>query len=148
MTMMRIHKYIPQKMYGFAIDDAGEQVFFHLGRFHPGEFETTPPPILGEPVDVELDLATASGERNKAPRADRVRRVSNPTQVEGIIETFDAERGYGFIVGEDNVTYHLHQSEVLNNRVPLPQQRARFYPGLRQNRPRACHVQVLRDGET
>jgi len=143
---MHVHKYIPHKMYGFAIDSSGEQTFFHLGSFHPGQFDLDPPPppILGEPVEVELDREKAD---NKARRASRVQRVQQPTALAGRVESFDTERGYGFIEGHDSVSYHLHRSEILNNRVPLPGNKVRFFAGIRQGRPRACHVLILREGD-
>ena len=33
---MRVHKYIPDRLFGFCVDDNGDQVFFHLATFHPG----------------------------------------------------------------------------------------------------------------
>jgi CspA family cold shock protein len=33
--------------------------------------------------------------------------------MEGKVRRFNAERGYGFITGEDNQTYFVHQSKIL-----------------------------------
>jgi len=55
---------------------------------------------------------------------------------------FDAQRGFGFVVGEDGVSYHLHTSEILDHKIPLKGQTVMFFPGVRQGRPRACHVKV------
>jgi len=156
--LMRVHKYIPDKLYGFAIDDRGQEIFFHLGVFDPGVTFGTParcsscpdkscswtsappPPVLGEAVEVEVDLESSIGK--KAPRADRVRRKHTPKAVHGEVETFDAVRGYGFVAGSDGVSYHLHKSEVLDGRLPTTNQAVSFFAGVRRGRPRACHVKV------
>jgi len=142
---MEVHKYIPSRLYGFVKGEDGREVFFHLGVFKPGAFPTDPPPppILGEPVLVEVGTQDSPDNRpGKAPRALSVVRVQEPVQFVGIVETFDTHRGYGFIVGEDGISYHLHNSEVLDGRTPLAGDRVRFYAGTRQGRPRACHVNV------
>ena len=80
----------------------------------------------------------------KAPRADRVERVTAPVMLVGEVESFDTQRRYGFIMGSDRVSYHLHESEVVDGRLPISGKRVIFFPGLREGRPRACHVQVCR----
>ena len=155
---MRVAKYIPDRLYGFAADDGGQEVFFHLGSFNPGApleapprcntcpnegcawRRMPPPPILGERVKVTVDVDTAAD--SKAPRADRVERLDTPKALSGTVETFDPLRGYGFVAGSDGVSYHLHKSEVLEGRIPLANQIVLFYAGMRQGRPRACHVKV------
>lgn len=153
---MRVHKYIPDRLYGFVIDGQGREAFFHLGSFDPGVLvdpptcasctdascawvDAPPPPILGEVVEVEVDL---SGTGDRAPRASRVHRLEAPKLIQGRVETFDSFRGYGFIIGADGVSYHLHKSEVLNGRLPTAEQKVSFFAGTRQGRPRACHVKV------
>lgn len=159
MSSWVIQKYIPDKLYGFALNGSSNQeVFFHLGVFRPGKMnlpetappckqcawpDVPPPPILGESVDVEV-ATRASDER--APKATSVTRILPPTPLSGIIETFDAARGFGFIAGSDGQTYHLHRSEVLEGRQPVTGAITIFFPGLRQNRPRACHVKVCHHG--
>jgi len=156
-----ILKYIPEKLYGFATDPrTDQQVFFHLGVFQPGVLnlpgkpppcpqslctwpEIAPPPILGEPV--RLSIAPSSEmtqQENQAPKATLVERLTSPTPLSGTVETFDASRGFGFILGSDGTTYHLHKSEVLDGRMPLPGRLTVFFPGIRQDKPRACHVRV------
>lgn len=146
---MRVVKYIPEKFYGFCEDDLGHQVFFHLRNFHgisqgtetqKGEFI---PPVLGEGVEVET-VAPLPSQGAKAPKALTVRRLLCPHILKGRVETFDPQRGYGFIVGENGQDYHLHSSEVLNGSLPLPGDQVSFYPGLRQEKLRACHVKVCR----
>jgi cold shock CspA family protein len=154
---MRVHKYIPDRLYGFAVDDQGQEVFFHLGAFGPGTdfgppegcgscpdtgcswVDAPPPPILGESVEVTVDLSSQDG---RAPRAERVRRLLTPRVIRGEVETFDPLRGYGFVVGVDGISYHLHRSEVLDGRLPTANQSVLFFAGVRQGRPRACHVKV------
>lgn len=140
--VMRIYKYIPEKMYGFAIDGTF-QVFFHLEIFSPGPYATPPvPPILGERVEVVLK----SGEtliQHPAPRASRVVRLDVPVAIRGFVSSFRESQGYGYIVGDDGASYYLHRSEVLNGRLPLDGQRVSFYLGHRQGKPRACFVSIL-----
>ena len=156
---MRVFKYIPERLYGFTVDDAGLQVFFHLGIFTPGTTwkehafciscpftrcswcTTPPPPILGEPVDVSVNLSRVP-EGEKAPRATKVARIASPVVVKGLVETFDVHRGYGFIAGEDSRSYHLHKSEIQDGRLPRTGQVVMFYAGMRQGKPRACHIKV------
>lgn len=140
---MRIFRYYPDKLYGFCQGDKGEEFFFHLSAFHPGDsLDDLPiPPILGEPVLVEGDLSNGQG---KAPRALSVTRLNPPRLLTGVVDSFDPSRHYGFICGEDGVDYHLHDSEVQEGRMPSKGASVEFYPGLREGRPRACHVKVLR----
>ncbi|MEL7341257.1 MAG: cold shock domain-containing protein [Bacteroidota bacterium] len=134
---MKVHKYLPQKFFGFCIDEYGTQVFFHLNDFQ-GEGVA---PIVGESVEVDADLKTYSPGA-KAPKAKSVSRVDEPVYVKGTVEMFDGNKDYGFIKGDDDVTYHLHRSEVLENKVPSLHQRVGFYAGVRKDRPRACYVDL------
>lgn len=165
--LMRIHKYIPERLYGFTVDSEGLQVFFHLGAFQPGLpakspliggheskhpscqsctresclwAESPPPPVLGEPVQVEVEIDPV--DTGKAPRATKVLRIQTPLALRGLVETFDATRGYGFIKGDDGTSYHLHQSELLDGRIPRTGQSVMFYAGIRLDKPRACHIKV------
>lgn len=143
---MRIHKYIPNKLYGFTIDNSDFQVFFHLGQFKPYRKDgnilpNQPPPILGEPVLVSF---YQNDTTNKAPKAVNVERVQQPKKIMGTVESYDHSRGYGFIMGEDGVSYHLHNSEILNSRFPLQGEKVNFYAGIRLGKPRACHIEVIR----
>lgn len=155
---MQVHKYIPDRLFGFAIDEQDHQVFFHLGAFRPGTrmpdrtctgcppggcmWTTTPaPPILGERVLVHVDSIDLD-ERGKAPRATLVQRLDDPVALEGRVDTYSPHNGFGFIEGDDGHSYHLHPSEVMDGRMPLPGQTVRFYAGTRQGRGRACHVRI------
>ena len=153
LTQMRVSKYLPDKLFGFAADSRME-VFFHLGSFDPKGLRSghpkegivgwewvSPPPILGELVSVTLPDTLSV---DKAPRALRVERLEIPVAVTGEVEAFDPLRGYGFIKGSDGVSYHLHRSEMLGGHMPLPGNTVIFYAGTRQDRPRACHVKVFR----
>ncbi len=155
---MRVSKYVPAKLYGFTVDpSSGQQAFFHLGAFQPGggwmehrrcqvcpregcSWVKPPPPILGERVMVEVDFHT--GQEGRAPRATQVVRATAPIAIEGTVEAFDIARAFGFAMGDDNISYHLHKSELLEDRIPIVNQRVMFYAGTRQGRPRACHVKV------
>ena len=156
---MRVLKYLPDKLYGFCRDDNGFEVFFHLANFQPGsDIETTrcrkcpgpprctlsldaPPPILGEEVRVVCEAGEPGG---KAPRAESVARLVVPRMIVGEVESFDAQRRYGFAMGSDRISYHLHESEVVDGRLPVAGRQIVFFPGLREGRPRACHVKVCR----
>lgn len=153
-------KYIPNRLFGFAGDDSGFEVFFHLGAFHPGPelldhprcnqcpndgcglSSTPPPPILGELVIATCDENPS--EATNRPRATSVSRITVPTQVAGIVDIYDPARGYGFVRGTDGVSYHLHQSEIADGRMPLTGGSVVFFAGMRNSRPRACHVRVCR----
>jgi len=153
-----VYRYYPEKLYGFCQSKAGE-FFFHLSSFQLGEDVgvcrcTTcpgepwcqvdthpPPPILGE-------LVTATGVMVRgetgAPRAIKVARLETPHMLTGVVEIFLTQKRYGFIRGSDGVEYHLHDSEVLDGRLPLKGSKVTFFPGQREDRPRACHVRVCR----
>jgi cold shock CspA family protein len=156
---MRVSKYLPEKLYGFTEGSSeADQVFFHLGAFDPkGAWMRTPrcslcprngcswalaapPPILGELV--EVTLCDGPQPEGKAPKALRVERMVAPQAISGTVETFDSQRGYGFLKGDDGKSYHLHRSEVAEGRIPLPGQLVMFYAGIRQGKPRACHVRI------
>ena len=162
---MQVAKYVPDGLYGFAEDEQGRRVFFHMGCFQPGReisevsaaecagcsCQGAPqpsPPILGEEVDVflpegvDLDVEEEENTKGSAPRAERVERVNTPRLVWGTVDTFSSTRGYGFIVGDDQVSYYLHRSEVLERKMPLKGHRVLFYAGCRQGKPRACHVRI------
>lgn len=154
---MFVAKYIPDRLFGFVFDpDNDREIFFHLGDFNPkGPWPglehtcprsrtlvfnwTAPPPILGEPVDVVLREGLPEG---RAQRAARVTRIHAPTLLQGIVESFEPPHGYGFARGTDGVTYHLHKSEMIGPMTPLPGNTVTFFAGLRQGRPRACHVHI------
>lgn len=155
-VQMRVHKYIPDKLYGFLVGVEGE-VFFHLGEFKPGSGQQVTstcskcppggcawsqmpvPPVLGERVEVEVDLTSGKG---KAPRAIRVTRLAPPKAVQGIVEIFDNSRGFGFIKDKRGISYHLHKSEILDGKIPRVGQEVSFFAGVRQGKPRACFVRV------
>ena len=142
---MRINKYLPAKMYGFCVDDAGNQVFFYLSVFTADKrgVDRFVPPIPDEPVDVTYEPPTTPGR--EAPRAIRVLRLDHPEMKTGIVDGFDAECGYGFIKGGDAQEYYLHRSEVQDGRLPIKGHRVWFYVGTAGSklRPRACYVTIL-----
>jgi len=159
-TMMVVTKYLPDKLFGFA-EGSDLRVFFHLRVFTTAAFlpqapyrcltcpqaprcqwgHITPPPILGE--QVQVTVAEGSTQTSgQDPPATQVIRVAAPEGRSGVVETFDPDRGYGFILGGDDKSYHLHRSEILDGRLPIQGQRVVFYAGMREGRPRACHVRV------
>ena len=153
--MMRVAKYIPDRLFGFVSDEAGREVYFHLGDFDPkGPWPKLvhdcprgrllsfnwqcPPPIVGELVDVVIHEGNSA--TNKAPKAQRVIRAETPLMLRGEVESFDVLHGYGFVRGDDGVSYHLHKSEMLDGYGPTKAATVMFFAGYRQGRPRACHV--------
>jgi cold shock CspA family protein len=135
---MRVLKYLPKQLFGFAIDDEGNQVFFHVRAFKWGKFDHTPPPIIGEEVEVEYEPGGSSNGR--APRARAVRRVNAPQVTYGVVEDFNEQRGYGFIKTSDGRSHYLHRSEMTDGRLPMPGMEVTFFEGFRQGRTRACYV--------
>ena len=159
---MKIYKYLPERMYGFAIlEDTGQQVFFHLGSFDPGSewkvppycgscpvpdcnwAKTAPPPVTGEEVDVQVDLSDVQ-ERTSAPRVSRVTRVSIQNPIKGKIKNFDNQRGYGFFEEDDGTIHYVHKSDIIGNRIPALGQIGMFFSGHRDSKTRACHVRLCR----
>lgn len=129
----------PGGLYGFCGDlSGGSRVFFHAGVFERDR--DTPLPVVGEEVQVEFTPSTT--QTDQAPRATRVRRLHNPVLLHGSIMSFNRKNGWGFIQGDDGVTYYLHRSEVEEGRLPLSKQRVEFYPGLKDGKPRACYVNL------
>lgn len=157
---LQVLKYIPEHLYGF-VGNAQGQAFFHLGNFDPGPHpagkgcgrcsqkpepctipEAPSPPVLGEYVDVDIDVPLVQEGQGRAPKANRVTRVQAPKFVTARVDTFDHQSGYGFAQGNDGVAYHLHRSEVLGGRVPVVGQIVSFLAGERRGKPRACHVRI------
>lgn len=143
-SRMRVQKYLPAKLYGFC-HDLFTQVFFYLSVFHAEKRsgEKFVPPIPGELVDVTFIPSESPG--TTAPRAQRVVRIETPIPKTGIVDGFDAERGYGFIKGDDAHDYYLHRSEVQDGRLPLKGQRVMFYAVFVDGgtRSRACYITIL-----
>lgn len=140
--VMRIAKYIPDKLYGFVLDSTGFQAFFHLESFSAGSYSPYVPPIMGERVEVVLRVTDIS-IRHPAPRASKITRLDSPIAMSGFVDNFREAQGYGYIKGDDGSSYYLHRSEVLNGRLPLDGQRVSFYIGHRQGKPRACYIKIL-----
>lgn len=155
---MRILRFYPDKLYGFATAGKEEEFFFHLSNFRAGDEihlsnalalseidtlaleKTPPPPILGERVLVH---GIWSGPSDRAPRASLVERLDVPRLLLGTVDTFDLKKRYGFVTAEGE-SYHLHESEVVNGRLPNRGSSVLFFAGVREGKPRACHVRVCR----
>jgi len=139
MSELLVAKYFPDLLYGFIRNADGTDVYFHVGDFDSGEWQD-PPPIIGERVEVTLDLNEQ--DERQAPKALRVRRLDAPREVEGVVDTFGTDKGWGFIKADDGNDYYLHRSEVLKGLLPDKGQRVRFYAGYKNQRPRACYVTI------
>ena len=138
---LRVAKFFPSKLYGFVELPEGGEAFFHVGDFSPGQWEE-PLPIPGEFVEVNSEVEYREGKN--APRVKALVRTEPPLMVVGEVESFNPEKGWGFAMGEDAVSYYLHRSEFLSlDRIPQPGGRVKFYAGVKQNRSRACYIEVL-----
>jgi len=145
-AVMRVTMFSPSRMYGFAESDDA-RVFFHLEAFVTGpsvDGDIPPPPVVGE--EVMVDYVTDSGSSDKAPRARVVERREPQTRIQGVVETFNTDRGWGFAKGDDGESYYLHRSDVEDGRLPIEGQTIQFFGGFKKGRPRACYVQVGRVG--
>jgi cold shock CspA family protein len=127
---MRVSLYVPDKLYGFCEGDVGTRVFFHLSAFPIAAGD--PPPVLGEAVAVEL---APSGSA-----ARTVRRMDVPRRVSGVVKSFSAKDGWGFIAGDDRTDYFAHRSDVVGGHILVQGQAVRFVAGHKNGRPRACYV--------
>jgi cold shock CspA family protein len=132
--VLSVAKYFPERMYGFLRSLDGSDVYFHLGDFEGG----SPPPIIGERVEAHFNAP----ESDKAPKAQTVKRLDDPRSVKGVVDTFNADKGWGFVKGDDGQDYYLHRSEVLDGMLPMPGRRVTFFAGYKNERPRACYVGI------
>jgi cold shock CspA family protein len=157
---MRVVKYIPNRLFGFVMDtNDGVEVYFHLGDFDPkGPWPgvvphncprvpakpfnwTSPPPILGEPVEVILRTPNVV-DYARAPKASRVTRIEAPVFLHGQVDSFNPQHGYGFVNGSDGVSYYLHVSEMLEGHFPKTGDNIMFFAGSKQGKNRACHAHI------
>lgn len=135
MMQTTIQMYTPKGLYGFLSNPDGEDLYFHLSVFDPGSYsgEHPVPPIVGESVDVVV-------ENGKVLQCSR---IDDPKVKIGVIDWFDSEKGYGFILSEEGQVY-LHRSEVIGGRLPLKGRRVSFYVSAKVTKgTRACHVSVM-----
>ena len=136
---MQVDKYLPDKLYGFTALD-GDQIYFHVAVFDYSGW-TAPAPIVGEPVDVEYDPTSA--REGKVARATKVTRVQEPKLCQGIVDSFDGDRGWGFVIPSAGGPHvFLHRSEVMHGRLPMSGQSVRYYEGQRGDRLRAVYVEI------
>lgn len=143
---MRVLKYLPRQLFGFAIDENRKQVFFHIRAFKWGTFQNKVPPIIGEEVEVEYDSTAIPN--GKAPRARRVERLTAPHPAHGVVDDFNERRGYGFIKTNDGRSHYLHRTEMTDGRLPMPGMEVTFFEGFRQGRLRACYVTLTQGDES
>ena len=132
-----VQMYTPKGLYGFLFNPNGKDIYFHLSVFDPGSYvgEAPTPPIIGERVEVVLDQG----------KVVQCSRIDAPIERFGVVDWFDAEKGYGFAVCEERQVF-LHRSEVQEGRLPLKGRRVSFYMCENgEESVRACHVSVLSD---
>jgi cold shock CspA family protein len=119
--------------YGFCESGEKGRVFFRVEDFTPLD-PGGPLPIVGEEVDIVEVL-----EASPSPRATGVRRVKRPVLVQGRVRSFDAAKGWGFVeVGSQQ--YFLHRSDLREVFLPTVGTVIAFYPGMKKEKPRACHA--------
>ena len=126
--------------YGFCQSrtDSGEEVFFHAQDFHrlePGG----PLPIIGEPVELG-EVSSGDGRR---PRTSRVLRVKKPQLAEGVIHSFDSNKGWGFVNWDEGQAF-FHMSDRAEEWMPIIGTSITFYVGYKSGRPRACWARPVR----
>lgn len=114
-------KYLPEGLYGFLENSAGDRPFFHLSEFNP---MGGPPPIIGETVEVDLVEPGA-----RSPRARGVVRIVVPQLLVGEVIRFDPNMGYGF-VSAGVKRFFLHRSEIASGELPRIGMKVQFYPGV------------------
>jgi len=136
-SRLTVAKYFPDRLYGFLRQADGSEAFFHLGDFSVGAVDE-PPPVIGEEVEAEIEAR--DGER--APKAVKVSRLLPPKLIQGKVDTFSEQKGWGFALSNEGKSYYLHRSEVLGGKLPMAGQRVRFYGGFKNGRLRACYVTI------
>ena len=140
--IMRIHKWVPNKLYGFTHSESQDlQVFFHINNFNWGPYPDKAPPLVGERVQVTY--FPEQGPEGKAPKALKVLRLDPPQARYGIVTDFNATKGFGFIRTPDGRSHYLHRSEMLEHTLPQAGVRVAFYEGYRRHRSRACYVRIV-----
>lgn len=140
---MRVHKWVPKKLYGFArAEGSNVDVFFHIRAFRWGDFSTKVPPLIGERVLVEYPEPKSQGS---APKARLVKRLEEPAVWYGVVDDFNEQRGFGFILTNDGRSHYLHRSEMVDGTLPRQGMTVLFYEGRRRGRSRACYVSPVKD---
>jgi cold shock CspA family protein len=132
---VKVDFYSTKSGYGF-LQDEGTRLYFRgedFMRLDPSE----PMPIKGEKVSVgEVEPRQKGSETAK-----QVRRVEVPRLKSGTVESFDTEKGWGFIRAENcGDKVFLHRSEIEGEWVPIKGCSVKFYEGFSGNRARACYV--------
>lgn len=138
----RISEFIPEKHFGFCCCDdptATEvKAFFHARdfiRIAPGEVG----PILGEQV-----LVSEVQNQDKGPCARRVQRITSPTLQRGTVISYNPNKMWGFLCGENKKEFYFHKREIIGSWVPLPGSPVIFYDGNVSGKGRACWVCIRR----
>lgn len=129
----------PKKGYGFIVpDDGADDVFVHASAISTPGYR-----YLAEEEPVEFEVK--AGE-NGRPQAINVHPQSG--RLQGVIESFDQDRGFGTIVDSNNGTeYFLHFSDILGygatSKTAFPEDKVQFEPGTHKGRPAAKRVKRL-----
>jgi len=125
-------------LFGFVIDEDGSEFFFHAQDFHrknPGG----PLPIVGEEVEIEGIV-----EGGKRPRASIVTRQTTPVPLEGIVASFDSNKGWGFVDYGVSDKAFFHMSDRAVEWMPVIGSRIIFFKGYKSGRARVCWARPLR----
>lgn len=127
-----VSAYEPVRHYGYC-QRPDEQVYFHGRDFYrltPG----SPPPVLGEGVEIELNP-------QESGIAKKVIRITEPLSEEGKVLSYDSKKGWGFLRAPDGETVFLHVLDLTPGWIPIIGTRVRYYRGYKRGRARACWVQ-------
>ena len=130
-TELVVEFYSVERGYGFLSD--GVSRFYFRAEDFLLESQDDPPPITGEPVEVE---------DTKEGKARGIRRKSQPVVRHGVVESFDPQKGWGFIreFESNGKRLFLHRSEMQQNWMPIKGTAVEYYEGQSRERPRACHI--------
>ncbi len=134
--------FVQEKHFGFCegLDPskAETKVFFHARdfiRLTPGEAG----PVLGEKVQIDnIEY------HSKGPCAKSVRRENPPAKAYGSVSSYDSQRGWGFIRGEDKKEYYFHKKEIVGSWLPIAGNLVEFFSGNLKGKTRACWVSLRR----
>lgn len=122
---MRVDFYSTNEGYGFLVGEKGRVYFRGEDFFRDNEKD--PMPISGEEVEIKEGV---------------IRRTKTPQPKIGVVESFDSQKGWGFIreYGKSEKVF-LHRSEMIGTWVPIKGKRVKYYVGSKDSKPRACYIE-------
>ena len=93
-----------------------------------------------------MSIATSRKGSRVDARAEDPR--NNMPRIEGNVKWFSADKGYGYITGDDEEDYHVHQTTIrMNNfRTLAPGERVSFEKTRSEGRLGAIEVRKVHQG--